>query len=60
MVWVVNATPRPGCYPLWNETVPLLQDAGLAPGPVWTGVENLPPLGFDPRTVQPVLSRFTD
>ena len=25
-------------------------------GPVWTGAENFAPLGFDPRTVQPVAS----
>jgi hypothetical protein len=37
---------------------PLVQEAGWAPGPVWTGAENLaPPL--DPRTVQPVASRYT-
>jgi hypothetical protein len=29
--------------------------------PVWTGAENLaPPPGFDPRTVQPVASSYTD
>jgi hypothetical protein len=28
-------------------------------GPVWTA-ENLAPPGFDPRTVQPVVSRYTD
>ena len=28
--------------------------------PVWTGAENLAPPGFDPRTVQPVGSRYTD
>jgi hypothetical protein len=32
---------------------------GWAPGPVWTGAENLAPPGFDPRTVQPVASRYT-
>jgi len=31
-----------------------------ASGPVWTGAENLTPPGFDPRTVQPVSSRYTD
>jgi hypothetical protein len=31
-----------------------------APGPAWTVVENLPPPGFDPLTVQPVASRYTD
>ena len=27
---------------------------------LWTGAENLAPPGFDPRTVQPVGSRYTD
>ena len=41
--------------------VPIVQEAGWAPGPVWTGAENLaPPPGFDHRTVQPVASRYTD
>jgi len=31
-----------------------------APGPVWTGDENLTPPGFDPLTEQPVVSRCTD
>ena len=35
--------------------------AGWAPGPVWTGAENLAlPPGFDPRTVQHIASRYTD
>ena len=30
------------------------QEAGWAPGTVWTDAENLaPPPGFEPRTVQP-------
>jgi len=41
--------------------VPIVQEVGWAPGPVWTGAENLaPPPGFDPRTVQSVASRYTD
>ena len=35
----------------------------VGPGPVRTGAENLAPTGiflFDPRTVQPVASRYTD
>jgi hypothetical protein len=31
-----------------------LQEAGWAPGPVWTGAEIPPPTGFDSRTVQSV------
>jgi len=41
--------------------IPIVQEAGWAPGPVWIGAENLVPLpGFNPRTVQPVASRYTD
>jgi hypothetical protein len=43
-----------------KDPVPIVQEAGWAPGPVWTGAENLAPPGFDPRTVQPVGSRYTD
>ena len=44
-----------------KDPVPIVQEAGWAPGPVWTGAENVaPPPGFDPRTVQPVASRYTD
>ena len=40
---------------------PLYREAGWAPGQVWTCAENFaPPPGFDPRTVQPVASRYTD
>ena len=35
-----------------KEPVPIVQEAGWAPGPVWTGAENLALTGFDPRTVQ--------
>jgi hypothetical protein len=33
-----------------KDPVPIVQEAGWAPGPVWTGAENLAPPGFDPRT----------
>ena len=42
-----------------KDQVPIVQEAGWAPGPVWTA-ENLAPPGFDPRTVHPVASRVTD
>ena len=53
-----NATPRP----LWRirDPLPLVEEAEGIPEPVWTGAENLAPLGFDPRAVQPVASRYTD
>jgi hypothetical protein len=37
-----------------KDPVPFVLEAGWAPGPVWTGAENLAPPGFDPRTVQPI------
>ena len=43
-----------------KDPVPIVQEAGWASGPVWTGAENLAPPGFDPRAVQPVGSRYTD
>jgi hypothetical protein len=43
----------PGKYP-----EPIVQEAGWAPEPVWTGAEYSLPPGSDPRTVQPVASRY--
>jgi len=57
--WGVNVTPRPLFTP-GKDPVPIVQEAGWAPGPVWTGAENLAPHRFVPRTVQPVASRYTD
>ena len=57
--WGVSDTPRllftPG-----KDPVPILQEAVWAPGPVWTGAENLAPPEFDPRTIQPIASGYTD
>jgi hypothetical protein len=43
-----------------KDPVPIVQKAGWAPGPVWTGAENLTPPGFDSWTVQSVASRYTE
>ena len=43
-----------------KEPAPIVQEAGWAPGSVWTGAVNLAPPGFDPWTVQNVASRYTD
>ena len=40
--------------------VPILQEAGWAPGLVWTGAENLAPTGIRSPAVQPVDSRSAD
>jgi hypothetical protein len=50
----------PAAFTPSKDPVPILQEAGWAPGPVWIGAENLAPLGFDTRTVQLVGSRYTD
>ena len=39
--WVVSNTPRPHFSP-GKDTVPILQEAGWAPGPVWTGGKSRP------------------
>ena len=60
MGWVVNASPRP-LHPKERGPVSIIHEAGWVPGPVWTGAEKLaPPPGFDSRTIQPVVSRYTD
>jgi len=37
--WIVNATPWP-LYTRETGRVPIVQEAGWAPGPVWTGVRK--------------------
>jgi hypothetical protein len=37
---------RPGLFTPGKDPVPIAQEAGWAPGPVWTGAENLAPTGF--------------
>jgi hypothetical protein len=36
----------PATFYLWKYPVPLVQEAGWAPGPVWTGAENLASTGI--------------
>ena len=38
-----GAAPRSGSFTPGKYPVPIVQEAGWAPGPVWTGVENLAP-----------------
>jgi len=42
---MVSVTPRPLFTPEKNQ-VPIVQKAGWALGPVWTGAENLAPTGI--------------
>jgi len=43
--WGVSITPRP-LFTAGKDPVPIVQEAGWAPGPVWTGAENLAPTGI--------------
>ena len=40
-VWVVSSTHRPHFFP-GKDSVTILQEAGWAPGPVWTGGKSRP------------------
>jgi hypothetical protein len=53
----------PTTRPLYaREKVPArtVQEAGWASGSVWTSRKISPPPAVDPRTVQPVASRYTN
>ena len=56
--WMVSSTLRPHFTP-GKDLVPIVQQAGWAPGPVWRA-ENLVPTGIRSQTFQPVVSRYTD
>jgi len=43
--WGVSVTPRPLFTP-GKDSVPIVDEAGWAPGPVWTGVEILASTGI--------------
>ena len=45
-MWGGWSTPRPGRFTARKDTVPIVQEAGWAPGPIWTGAENLAPTGI--------------
>jgi len=46
--WVVSSTPRPHFTP-GKVPVPVLQEAGWDPGPVWTGVKSRPHRDSNPN-----------
>jgi hypothetical protein len=50
----------PAVLPLEKKPVPIAEGAGWAPGLIWMGSKTSPPPGFDPQTVYPVASRYTD
>jgi hypothetical protein len=40
------SAPRPGRFTPGKDPVPIVQEAGWAPGPVWTGAKYLSPTGI--------------
>jgi hypothetical protein len=57
MGWAVE--PQPGYFTLGKDPVPFIYEAVWVPGSV-RKMRKILPVGFDPRTVQPVASRYTD
>ena len=55
----VSVTPR-SLFTPGKDLVPIVQDAGWAQGRSGQVRKISPPPGFDPRTVQPVASRYSD
>jgi len=57
--WVVSSTPRPNLKPLGKTQYTFYRRLGGPQG--WSGwAENLVPTGIRSRTVQPVVSRYTN
>jgi hypothetical protein len=54
-VWGVSVTSRP-LITAGKDLVPIIEEAGWAPGAGLDERKISPPPGFDPRTVQPVVS----
>jgi hypothetical protein len=40
------SAPHPGRFTPGKDPVPIIQEAGWGPGPVWTCAKNLTPPGF--------------
>jgi hypothetical protein len=45
MGWVGKTTPLL-LYPRERDPVPIVEEAGWVPGPVWTGLDNLATTGI--------------
>jgi hypothetical protein len=52
--------PRLTLFTQRTDPVSIVQEAGWASGRVWMCQETLVPTGFRTRTVQPIVSRYTD
>ena len=47
----VQSTPHPGCFTPRKDPESIVEEVGLALGPVWTEAENSAPTGIQFRTV---------
>jgi hypothetical protein len=56
---VCSQRQTPAAFTPRKDPVPIVQEAGWAPEPVWISAENLASPGFDPRNFQPVARRYT-
>jgi hypothetical protein len=52
--WGGWSPPCPGCFTLGKYPVPIVWEAGWAPGPVWKGAEYLAPTRIRSRIFQPL------
>ena len=50
--------PRPGCFTPGKDPVPIVYEAGWAPGPVWMDAENLAPVIRSPDHPAPSESLY--
>jgi len=57
--WVVSSTPRSHFTP-GKDPVPIVLEAGWAPGPVWTGGKSRPHRDSIPDRPQPIVTRYTN
>jgi hypothetical protein len=57
--WGGWSKPGLGRFTPEKDPVLIVLEAGWAPRPVGMGAENLAPSEFDPRSVQPIVSRYT-
>ena len=56
-----GSAPRPGRFNTRKDPVPIVQEVGWAPRAGLDGCgKSRPSPGFDPRTVHPVASSYTD
>jgi hypothetical protein len=52
------SAPRPGRFTPGKDSVPIVWEAGWAPGLAWTYAKNLAHTGIRPQTVDPATSRI--